>query len=241
MEPYNNKFPVSGNNRQCIGPCYKKKHRIIHPVTLKNVTNIYHSFCPTYNWLDKKTNSYVSIDICSNPIEATNSIDDILTPNTGFNIPYFLKTYYNIYSFNTGVEWLESHQSTYYFTCMRVLDCLWSYYGPSQINVSDRFVRYYMFIIKKYWVDVLYNKFKKFIVVDSDVIRFVSTKQHDSIDPSLKISYINFIINYFVSHDIIYSALSNYINLNTPQWNTILYHNHTIQQYIINYFFKKIF
>ena len=97
-----NKYPISKNNRKCVGPCYEPNKFIIHPINLDFVTgNTNKPFCPTnvYEDVDKDGTTYKSfVDECFKVTDDKDSNVDMLTPNITFDSRSFLNTYYNINS-----------------------------------------------------------------------------------------------------------------------------------------------
>ena len=104
------KYPKSVHNRQCIGPCYKKDTKIIHPLYFDLVTNLDSSFCPVVEWehdniLKIQDNCY---EINQNESTSYNTMD-LLFPYVDFNTQLFLNLFYKIISYNNGIEWLNNN------------------------------------------------------------------------------------------------------------------------------------
>ena len=98
-------FQIGLNGKQCIGPCYPEKTSILHPITLQTIQiDANKPFCPTMIWIDPRDNKEKWVDIC-NKVDDTCKMSDeqlilnYILPVFGFTADTFLKTLYNIFSF----------------------------------------------------------------------------------------------------------------------------------------------
>jgi hypothetical protein len=108
------KYPKSISGKQCLGPCYKKNTKILHPTYLNVVTNK-DNFCPT-NRNETTINGkkvIVYTDVCNDvnvkEIDKTNSYD-LLFPYVDFNPELFLNIFYNINNFGEVIEWINNNK-----------------------------------------------------------------------------------------------------------------------------------
>lgn len=246
----NKKFPISINNQQCLGPCYKQGEYIMHPITLAYITDLKNPFCPTQEWIDKNGNVQ-SLDTCLVPTDKS-QIDDaqieqsFLSPTFHFNSEYFLKSYYNIYSFESATEYIATNSNPLY-TNLRIINCAWKVYGSSIDVLNDQLITFYMSVIKKDWIKDIYPVIEKYIYVDKDNIYLKNTKSDsdsesssDLHDEKHKVEKINYFNKKFNQPQIIYKMLQTYIIENKSNWKDINDHNRNIENHYINYIRNKI-
>jgi len=84
------KYPKSASGLQCIGPCYPKNKRSLHPIRMEIVTSRDHAYCPVNQFSkydpEKKNKTVENLDKCyefQNPEEIENdknTIMNIITP-----------------------------------------------------------------------------------------------------------------------------------------------------------------
>jgi len=111
-------YPKSINGMQCVGPCYKKNTKILHPIYLNVVTNNEKNFfCPIVEKKEiingKKISTYV--DECNeiNYNKKNINIDskfELLFPYIDFNPTIFLNLFYNINNFGEMIEWIYNNK-----------------------------------------------------------------------------------------------------------------------------------
>lgn len=180
---YDTKYPKSKNNFQCLGPCYEKGTFIIHPVTLEYTTDTLHPFCAVNEWeyMNPETGKKEMRinDICFNPtakenISAKELEMNIILPKMDFSCEHFLKIYYDIFSMETAIEWVETNKHVPYYSIRRVMDCAWRAYGLKSKDyiLDDRIVIYYTELVKSRWFNDIYDYVAKYIAVDNGKIFF---------------------------------------------------------------------
>lgn len=112
------KYPKSVNGKQCLGPCYKKNTKIIHPTYLNIVTSK-DDFCPVGReeiFINgKKTLIYT--DVCNevkinDSEQNTDNTYNLLFPYVDFNPQLFLKLFYNINTFGEIIEWINDNNTS---------------------------------------------------------------------------------------------------------------------------------
>ncbi len=88
------KFPKSISGKQCVGPCYKKNTKVLHPTYLNVITNE-NDFCPI-NRIEKIIDGKKIIydtDVCNDAtnIKESENINsyDLLFPYVDFNPELF--------------------------------------------------------------------------------------------------------------------------------------------------------
>jgi hypothetical protein len=240
MELTKKKYPISINNKQCIGPCYEPGTYIIHPITLSYLTHKNKPFCPTMHWFDEKNKTSMNADICIIP-SSKEDIDrhqielSFIVPTFSFNCDYFLKTYYDIFSFESALDWISNNQSPLY-TQLRIIDCSWKVYGSNVDILNDQLIDLYIYIIKKEWIKNIYPVVEKYIYVDQDKIYFSKNSSTDE----YHVEKINFLIKKITTKQFIYKFLNEYINEYKSVWSDIESHNKTMLNFLINFVVRKI-
>lgn len=246
---FDRKYPISKNNKQCIGPCYEPGTWIIHPITLEYVTNTNHSFCPVNQWeitdpkSGKKFNRttdecYVPThekDISKKEIEM-----NILIPKIDFSCIQFLKIYYDIHSFEDSLTWISINYNIPIFTKLRVMNCSLEAFGSNIDIIDDRLVDFYIEVIKKVWIKDIYPYIKNYIFVDNNKIYLKDNKNNELIDDKYVIEKINFFLEKFANKNMIYKFLLKYINKYKHSWNNIESHNNELKKYYKKYIIDKI-
>lgn len=211
------KFGKSINNVQCISNCYPKNTKMTHPITLENITNIYHNFCAI---AETNINGEPQIiDQCNNPIDishegdgqsATHNNIDILYPIIDFNAADFLKKYYNINDISDFYVYLRNNKSIPIFTKIRLLECFIIVHGKDISVVEDVFVETIIDIIKKFWIKRMYRKLCNYITVKNDECIFVDPS-NNKLSPSDNVSLRTKCIMSVITPQIISEISNNYI------------------------------
>lgn len=235
------KFPIGLNNKQCIGPCYAPGTFILHPITLNSITDKEKPFCPTFNWYDETSNVYKDIDNCLIP-SSKDEINQYQTdlsftvPTFYFNCEFFLKSYYDIYSFENVIEWINSKSQPLY-SQLRVLNCAWKIFGSKIDIIDDIIVEFYINVVKKEWIKNLYPKIANYITVENDNIYI----KKNNLEPSYKqIERINYIFKKIINKQMMFKILQNFIETNKSNWTEINSFNKEIEVDITNYIINKL-
>lgn len=230
-------YPKSNNDIQCIGPCYKPNTHILHPITLEYVTDKKNPFCPTNEWI-KSDVKKIYIDNCKNPTEDKDTFDqslDILIPTVSFNSMYFLKVYYQITSFDKAFDWLNNNKDSSYNTKKRILDLSWKSFGRGLI-LDDRTIDYHVKLAGDYWVNDIYDRLKKYIVVGKNVKLGKNNKPNPK-DMNVVINYIKVKL---ITSGIFQKFIIKYINYYKNKWSSIYSHINNIKNEYIKYLISKI-
>jgi hypothetical protein len=216
------KYPVSVKNQQCIGPCYYKGTKAIHPMTLEVIENNYHNFCPVSSFLYKdentgKTDTYIA-DICLVPTAKETLLDDymkqnVMNPKIEFSSDFFMKIYYNINTLDELLNWLESNRNNPYLTKKRVFDNGCVIHGD-KINVVDQRIVMHIDDIMNYNIDKIYNDVKKFLKIDGEKVILSSDLSNyvtNNIDANNMKKMKNFIKDKFLGYDNINKFMSKFL------------------------------
>jgi hypothetical protein len=145
----NEDFQTSLSGFKCIGPCYRENTYIKHPVT-KNIVTMKHNFCPinptTVN------DNVIEVDECEN---ITGSFDNNINIFRGhFNYSNFLKTFYNISSFQDAINYINTNNVGIY-TEKRILNSAWNAYAYNKDNIPKILENFYIDKFKNQW----YNEY----------------------------------------------------------------------------------
>jgi hypothetical protein len=217
---YDTKYPKSKNNFQCLGPCYEKGTFIIHPVTLEYTTDTLHPFCAVNEW--EYTNPETGKkemrinDVCFNPtskdnISAKELEMNIILPKMDFSCEHFLKIYYDIFSMETAIEWVDSNKHVPYYSVQRIMDCAWKAYGlkSQEYILDDRIIIYYTNLLKSRWFKEVYEYIASYISVDDGKIFF---SEGDSDMEKMREIKENFLIEKLINYATVKKFLLKFIN-----------------------------
>lgn len=215
------KYPKSKNNKQCIGPCYKAGTWIVHPITLNYIKND-HDFCPINETIIKNPSTGQEelhyMDYCFDPKQnkdignkeyQLNLELDIINPNIVFDSGKFLKLYYNLYSFDDIINWLQNKNYLNIMTKKRIIECGFEIYGEQFNLMNNLITEFYIEIIKKKLIGRLYNKLFRFIKIQDNKI--LLKENNDNANENY-IEKQNYIINNFVTIDELNKFLTKIIS-----------------------------
>lgn len=142
-------YPTSVHNQQCIGPCYHSNTKIIHPLTLDEIIEVNHPFCPVhpFSYADPETGKerLVNFDKCFVPTAKDIEMDyilkdNVITPQFSFSSKYFVKVYYKIASLEDMLKWLDKNKQSPYKTKERVFNNGMVAYGKDMMIIDHRIV-----------------------------------------------------------------------------------------------------
>jgi len=210
-------YPISVNNQHCVGPCYYSNTRIIHPVTLDEIKDINHNFCPVnaFVYVDPvtKKSTMSTIDRCFVPTANKTSMDDMLrenviAPQFLFSSDYFVKIYYKINNLEDLLRWLDNNKEDPFKTRERVFDNGMVVYGD-QITIIDHRIVDFVNDIMINNLPKLYRHLSPYITVQGDEVVLVDPGKHP------KEEHISIIRNYikdrFLGSDNIQQFMSKFI------------------------------
>lgn len=235
---HKNKYPISKNNMQCVGPCYEAGTWIVHPITLDYVRNQDLPFCPVnvYEEIDHVTKKSVSriTDVCYVPtskkdVSEKELENNIIIPQIPFNCNQFLKLYYDINDKDGIIEYVINHKEDPLQTRLRIMNCYWQEYGYGLKTVDTRIVDFYIQVVKKLWIRQLYPIVSKYINVDNNGNITISSNAKNN--KHNKVERINYFIELFVSNNNMYNFLISYSNQPKDRWDNI--QNHTVSMLIL--------
>ncbi len=175
------RYPKSTNGLQCIGPCYYSNTKILHPLTLEEITNVSHNFCPvdTYVYTTNEGKNIVEqIDRCFIPTAKETIVDDfiidnILTPQFNFSSLYFVKIYYRINNIDELLTWLQENRNDPYKTKERVFNNSMVAYGKD-LNIIDHRLVNFINDLMMYHLAKIYRYIKKYFIIENEMIKIIN-------------------------------------------------------------------
>ena len=227
MEQYknnNNTYPKSTSGKQCVGPCYKKNTKIIHPMYFNIITDtLNNSFCPVAEFTNindttGKIEKY-HVDKCieqtfksSNPNDSNYvTSTDLLYPFVDFNEETFLKLFYKIEKFSDSIQWIEDNKHTPMKSRKRIFDLSINAFGNSFdiMETSDtRIVDFILLMFKTTYLNKIVLELLKYLNIDNEK-KFIEIKKNDKkeTDESIIIK-----TNYINKHIITLENVTNFIS-----------------------------
>lgn len=207
------KYPKSINGHQCIGPCYEAKTLIVHPIELELVTDDNH-FCPVNARLEK-THEKRLVDRCSNPTENKNIESkelelSILNPYIDFSYIRFLSVYYNIYTLEDALQWIDDNAKSPLETKIRIMKNALFAFNTKIEMIDHRLIDFFILLVKKKYINKIYNNVYEYIGVSKGNILFVKSNENVVDKKEKSVERINFIIKVFVNSDEMHKFLIRY-------------------------------
>lgn len=194
-----NKYPKSISGKQCVGPCYKKNTKVIHPTYLNIITNV-NDFCPI-NRIEQNINGkkiIIDTDECNNVNNITSSENinsyDLLFPYVDFDSTLFLSIFYNITTFSEIIQWLSNNQHQPIDLKERILnlgiDSFIKNIDLIEINDSVIIDFIYELFNKKYFTNIILPFFQYIDVTDKFTKLGFNDKKDNDETIIIKTNYI---------------------------------------------------
>ncbi len=217
---HNNKYPKSAQGYQCIGPCYKKNTKIIHPIYLNVITNDKNDFfCPTNEWIYRDSADNLQkfyTDKCDNKTLQINNVNDLLYPHTNFDELSFLDTFYNINNFSEALEWIEDNKTVPINSKQRIFDLALEAFRQV-LDITDmsdfndtRIVDFLLHLIKNKYLDTFCFDFFKYIIIQKEnvLIKYDNNYNYkNETDESIIIKQ-----NFVIKHILTIQNMTNFVN-----------------------------
>lgn len=247
INPDEPNYPKSKNNLQCIGPCYPPGTEIVHPVLLDIVTNTQHPFCPVNEWEymnpeTKKIEMRIT-DVCykatTDKISPREIEFNMLVPYIEFDSEQFLKIYYKIYSFEDGIDWIDTKKSAPINTKLRILNSLMKTFGSKIDIIDQRLVNFFIDVIKLKYMTKIFNAIGSYIVIDGQDVSLIDPDKNTS-DINDRVVRINYIVTTFLDEDTVFKFLSRYFKHRKDSMNRMTDHIESIIIDFIEYIKNKI-
>lgn len=200
-------YPKSINGIQCVGPCYKKNTKILHPIYLNVVTNNDKSFCPISKEIGiKNGKKYIEyVDACNdlnlNKNNTLNSKFEMLFPYIDFKPDIFLNLFYNILTFGDSIEWIINNNHLPLDTKERIFNIsLDAYFNKLELVelIENRVVDFIYTLFTNKYVNKICIPLFTYIDVDDKITKISYTRKKDTDETIIiKTNYIkkNIIIN----------------------------------------------
>jgi hypothetical protein len=242
------KYPKSKRNLQCLGPCYQPKTKVIHPISLEIVTDNINAFCPVSQWIyedpDTGRKDVLITDVCYNPTDnktiSKKELElNMLVPYVDFNIEQFLKIFYSIYSFEDGISWIDKNKFKPLYTRIRILNMCMKVYGGQIDIIDNRFVDFFIDIIKRKYIREIYLHVAKYIEIKGDEV-FLVDPDGENIGNNNVVIKTNYIIKNFINGDDISKFLTRYLRQRKEKWDQIVDHMQSIIADLTAYIVNKI-
>lgn len=220
------KFPKSKNNRQCVGPCYKPNTNTLHPIYLKRLT-AKTAYCPVSVWTETKKDGSKRkhiIDLCENPINETDKKlleISMLLPYIDFNSNHFLKIYYNIFSFDDALIWINNNNFTPIDSRIRIISNALNAFGKKIEIIDGRFINFLYDTIKVKYIDPIYRNVSQYIGKIKDKIAFVDPENNKLDKYELEKERINYIYDTIINKDELFKFVTRYLKHYQPTWEEI--------------------
>jgi hypothetical protein len=213
------KYPKSANGLQCIAPCYPKNKKSIHPIRMDTITSKEHSYCAVNQFTkynpEKKINEDFFLDKCYNVQEnekedINENILNIIVPFMDFNLKQFLLIFYNIHTYEDGIEYINKNITLSISTLERIYEAMLNAYGLSVDIIDNRSIDFIIKIIKEMHVNIFYERLKKYLYVDT-IKEEIYLKQNGQTDNSENIIIkTNYIIKTFINPNDVSKFLLKY-------------------------------
>ena len=220
------KYPKSANGLQCIGPCYAKNKRSIHPIRMEVITSNQHSYCAVNQFTkfnqEKNIQETIYADKCyafqnnddenndKNTEESNNNILNIIIPFMDFNLQQFLVVFYNIYNYEDGIEYITINSSLPITTLQRIFEAMLNVYGSTIDIIDNRSIDFVITLITKNYTANFYTRLKKYIYVDKTTEEVKFKKNGQSDDGQNIIIKTNYIIKKFINPNDVSKFLFKY-------------------------------
>ena len=216
------KYPKSANGLQCIGPCYPKNKRSMHPIRMEIVTSKNNSYCSVNQFSkynpEKKKMEVEYIDKCfqfqneSDEEVVDNEKDTILniiTPNMDFNLQQFLVIFYNIHTYEDGIDYITKNEIPFN-TSHRIFEAMLNVYGNTIDIIDNRTIDFIIKLLKAMYMPNFYERLKKYLFVDKSTEELIIRKNGQVDDEENIVIKTNFIIKKFINPNDVSKFLFKY-------------------------------
>ena len=240
----NDNFPISKNGIKCIGPCYEKGKTFTHPELLIKIKNDKNNLCPTNKFIDE--NNEVNItDLCNKPsteIQKYNLGLFAITPTINFNGNYFLRIYYNIFSLDDAILWINNNKHLPKKTINRILNLSIIEFLKDESLIDSRLIDILLNFFTKN-INTVYFKLKNYISIKNNNINFTKKKNKNisNIDILKEKEIIEkFLKKKIFNENYINKFITKYVKNKKTNWKNNQNHLITILNDFSDYTIKKI-
>jgi len=250
MEKINNikKYPKSKKGFQCLGPCREKNVPSIHPILLDTIISN-NPYCPVagYQVYDKNEKKYntLYIDDC-NKVDTNikhDKDDDLLNnllPYMDFNIKDFLLIFYDIKSFEDGIDVIAKQIN--FRTKIRLFESMLNVFGKNIDIIDHRIIDFFIELVKSTYATKLYEALSSYIDIDvnTNKVKISKTVKKNKKKDDNVIIKTNFIIKSFINSDITSKFLFKYFKNKKEVWENIYNYVEDMINEFINYIINII-
>lgn len=160
-----NKYQKSVHGYDCIGPCYDKGIDIIHPVTFRRHVNTDKKVCAVKEGSNLDTKRIFYFDECLVVDTIVKDNVNQLLPLIEIDFNMFLRIYYEIYSLDDGILYLNKNPQLSLLTRKRIIVCLMNLF---QFDIfDDVIIRFFIDYFEKY-IDEFITDLKLIKKTDDD-------------------------------------------------------------------------
>ena len=239
----NDNFPISKNGIKCIGPCYEKGKTFTHPELLIKIKNDKNNLCPTNKFIDE--NNEVNItDLCNKP---TNEIQKYnlglfaITPTINFNGNYFLRIYYNIFSLDDAILWINKNKHLPKKTINRILNLSILEFLKDESLIDSRLINIFLNFFNKN-IDTVFLKLKNNISIKNNHVNFIKKNKNTNLDYFNQKEIIEkFLKKKIINENYINKFITKYVkSKKKTNWKNNQNHLMTILNDFSDYTIKKI-
>jgi hypothetical protein len=232
------------SNAKCLGPCYYPGVETLHPITLEKYISKY-PLCHITPIKEKDGQIHAS-RLCINPTEK-NAINNnfeinILTPEIVFNEFNFLKIYYDIYSIEDSLNYIDKYTYLPIYTKIRIINLSLICFGKDIDIIDIRFVDFIIEYIKKQKINYIYVHLHKNIGHNDseDKIEFVNPSKNNLNKNDFCIERMNYLLLTLINTDEITKFLIKFFKLHKYKFEDIENHLENIIENLIDYLQNKI-
>lgn len=132
---------------RCISSCSTERVGI-NPLTLRYLLNPGNPYCAVTP--HDKDGLRGEMMICTNPVDSIHTKEmelNLLNPEIDFNCKLFLYVCYNIRSFESALEWIDTHHVPL-LTKERIMNCTWEIYADELQMIDTRLINFYSEMIR---------------------------------------------------------------------------------------------
>jgi len=217
------KYPKSASGLQCIGPCYPKNKTSMHPIRMDIISSNQYSYCAVnqfskYNPEKQKTEEVI-LDKCynvdndndkQNKADSNENILNVIIPFMDFNLHHFLIIFYNIHTYEDGIDYITKNKSLPVTTLQRIFEAMLNVFISKIDIIDNRTIDFIITLIKKEYTGIFYERLKKYIYVDKTKEEVYLKKNGQSDEDDNIVLKTNYIIKSFINPNDVSKFLFKY-------------------------------
>jgi hypothetical protein len=127
-----------------------------------------------------------------------------------FNLQQFLIIFYNIHTYEDGIEYITQNQSLPITTQIRIYEAMLNVYAGRIDIIDNRTIDFLIKIIKLEYINIFYERLKKYVYIDK-INNEVFLKKNNQSDENDNIVFkTNYIIKNFINPNDVSKFLYKY-------------------------------